>query len=510
MVEESSPPAPPAEESIEVETDAAFEPESESGEPTPEPGSEPAFVCGSEERLRSACGGMPFYRELEGRRYCVLHYPAKDKSADFKTALERKLNQKDFDFRGVWFPEEVDFGGFHFGAPVVFTSAMFNMRADFASANFQTDVDFSSVKFRADAIFVLTKFGADAHFAFSTFSSEAHFGNSEFKGEARFISTTFRANAYFNSAKFRSDAYFPYATFKETARFQFAGFAADAHFNSSRFTGAVDFNQTTFEKHAYFERAVFLDAVRFFRDLHVSTTLALDFQHTRIEKPERVSFHTVALCPHCFVNVDSREFVFTDVRWEWSSLSIEEEVECLFAKNVSSPYSLLAISCRQLAENAESNNRYEEASNFRYWAMDLGRRTKWKGFSFWKTDWLHMFYWAVSGYGEKILRALGVLAAVWIVFVLLYTRVGFAQQPPRASNESASSVTAASMTTEDRAGQPLEFSRALTYSLAVMSLQRPEPRPLTNWAHTLVTLETILGPLQAALLALAIRRKFMR
>ena len=36
------------------------------------------------------------------------------------------------------------------------------------------------------------------------------------------------------------------------------------------------------------------------------------------------------------------------------------------------------------------------------------------------------------------------------------------------------------MTTEDRVGQPLEFSRALTYSLAVMSLQRPEPRPLTN------------------------------
>jgi len=76
--------------------------------------------------------------------------------------------------------------------------------------------------------------------------------------------------------------------------------------------------------------------------------------------------------------------------------------------------------------------------------------------------------------------------------------------------EGASSVTAASMTTEDRVGQPLEFSRALTYSLAVMSLQRPEPRPLTNWAHTPVTFETILGPVQAALLALAIRRKFMR
>jgi hypothetical protein len=33
---------------------------------------------------------------------------------------------------------------------------------------------------------------------------------------------------------------------------------------------------------------------------------------------------------------------------------------------------------------------------------------------------------------------------------------------------------------------------------------------LHSTAQTLVTLETILGPLQAALLALAIRRKFMR
>lgn len=51
---------------------------------------------------------------------------------------------------------------------------------------------------------------------------------------------------------------------------------------------------------------------------------------------------------------------------------------------------------------------------------------------------------------------------------------------------------------------------ALTYSAGVMTLQKPEPRPATRLARGLVLLETILGPLQAALLALAIRRKFMR
>jgi hypothetical protein len=62
---------------------------------------------------------------------------------------------------------------------------------------------------------------------------------------------------------------------------------------------------------------------------------------------------------------------------------------------------------------------------------------------------------------------------------------------------------------EDRVGKPLELKRAFTYSLGVMSLQKPEPRPVTDAAQTLVVLETIFGPVQAALLALAIRRRFM-
>lgn len=102
------------------------------------------------------------------------------------------------------------------------------------------------------------------------------------------------------------------------------------------------------------------------------------------------------------------------------------------------------------------------------------------------------------------------LMGIWAIFVLLYMQVGFVQQSTQAANVGASATTVATTTTEDKTGKPLEFSRALTYSLGVMSLQKPEPKPLTGTAQTLVLLETILGPLQAALLALAIRRKFMR
>lgn len=374
-----------------------------------------------------------------------------------------------------------------------------------------------------DAYFSSATFKTYADFSDATFTADARFREATFSADADFRETTFSADADFEEATFSADGDFGEAAFGAHARFSDATFSADAHFPEAKF-GEADFNRSVFHALADFSRASFNDSIHFFgsatdRLSKDGTSLtgralgndpSLDFQHVRIEHRDRIAFHTLNLRPHWFVNVDSRQFVFTDVDWQWDRISIKQEIAALEANDVFSPNRLLAIACRQLAENAESNNRYEEASRFRYWAMDLTRRTKWKGWRFWKSDWLHMLYWAVSGYGERILRALGVLAAVWFVFALLYMRVGFAQSPPKASNDGASSATAVSTIIEDGIGQPLEFSRALTYSLAVMTLQKPEPRPLTNWAQTLVTLETILGPVQAALLLLAIRRKFMR
>jgi hypothetical protein len=97
MVEESSPLLPPADESIESEPVTALEPEPEFGEPTPEPTGERGFVCGCGDHLRSACDGI-VYKEYERQRYCVLHYPAREKSTDFKEALRKNLENNDFNF----------------------------------------------------------------------------------------------------------------------------------------------------------------------------------------------------------------------------------------------------------------------------------------------------------------------------------------------------------------------------------------------------------------------------
>src|SRR5690348_8646278 len=108
------------------------------------------FVCDCDEFARSACVRESFYREHDGKRYCVLHYPGvgypgrehgadfdqalrkkvKEKSAAFDEALRKKRQARDFHFRGVWFPDAVDFSGVEFCSEANFEEAIFTEGAD--------------------------------------------------------------------------------------------------------------------------------------------------------------------------------------------------------------------------------------------------------------------------------------------------------------------------------------------------------------------------------------------
>jgi hypothetical protein len=460
--------------------------------PTPEPESD--FVCDCKRSVRSACAAEPFYKEHESKRYCVLHFPSKEKSADFEKALQRKLDNKDFNFRGAWFPEDGSFVEFDFSAKADFHSVTFSEKADFSHATFSAEADFSSATFNANASFSSATFSARADFSYATFSAAA----------ANFRYATFSAKAFFGGATFTGKADFVYATFSAKANFGSATFSAEAFFGSATFSAEAFFGSATFSADADFRLAIFADHVNFGgreeEGGNPILTSSLVLQFARIEKPEHVSFHTLTLRPHWFVNIDARRFDFTNVNW--GGRNVNEEIQSLKNKGGASPHRFLAIACRHLAVNSEENNRYEEASKFRYMAMDARRLESWRGFAPWRLSW---WYWLASGYGERIFRAFVVLLGIWFVAGLLYTRVGFARWEPRLVNET-DAITAS----RDTIGAPLNFRRALTYSAGVLTFQRPEPRPATTAAQTVVLLETILGPVQAALLALAIRRKFMR
>jgi hypothetical protein len=438
--------------------------------PTPEAKS--VFVCDCEEWMRSACAGEPFYSEHEGELYCVLHFPGKEKSADFEAALQRKLENKDFHFWGVWFPDPVSFANFSFSTDANFGYAYFSARADFSNATFDTRADFANASFKSDTSFHDASFKASADFSQASFDGYSDFGHASFGALANFINIDFLGHSAFAGTQFQSHVEFEGTSFSFSTSFTYAAFA--------------DF--VTFEGNEL--REVF------------PQNSSLNFQYAKFERPDHLSFHTLTLRPHWFVNVDARKFSFINVSWRWRS--INDEVKSLRYEILLQPHRhrLFAIACRHLAVNAKENHRYEEASKFRYMAMDARRLERLLGFAPWRLSW---WYWLASGYGERVLRAFVVLIGILLVSAGMYTQVGFARWETKLVSES--DVVSAK---RDEVGAPLKFSRAMTYSAGVMTLQKPEPRPATTAAQTIVLLETVLGPVQAALLALAIRRKFMR
>lgn len=482
------------------------------------------FVCDCEEGMRTACAGQPFFEEHKDKRYCVLHYPVDSKRKEFKIAVTTKLNSNDHDFSGVWFPD-----------PVSFKDPLTN--AHFGYATFCADADFSHVNFGYIAGFAGTIFLGKANFEGarsglmcfnqSQFHDDAIFSNAEFL-KAEFYSAHFRGLADFSYAElgsktggpFSGEAYFVGATFDSLADFESTQFHGRADFMSALFEGRANFHGAIFQGSAQFVWATLNAEVQFGFEIERGHAFQseLDLEFATSCSPERIRFTNVTLRPGWFVNVTARRFDFRNVQWDWKSdivlrrLSwaqllgarspVQEESRRLLDRSALWEKGALSVAYRELALNAEENHRYEEASKFRYMAMDCRRREKWRGFAFWRLSW---WYWLASGYGERAAQAFLILLGILVLSALLYAQVGFVRWEPRLASESDAAVAA-----RDGIGAPLPLPRALAYSAAVMTFQKPEPRPATTAAQTAVLLETILGPVQAALLALAIRRKFMR
>ncbi len=384
-------------------------------------------------------------------------------------------------FTRATFESEVDFTGasFHQELPSGFEGEI--DCADFGDATFGGVVEFGGARFKNSVCFRGAKFQDNVDLSNATYDNRADFSFCKFK------SVTFLHSKFKRKADFRN------SSFDHFAQFASASFDDDLDLTDSMFGGLADFTQASFRSHVRFSGSPEEPA------FYSSSNLNLQF--ATFDKPEYVSFHSITLHPHWFVNVDPRKFDFINIHWN-NYGETELELEFLEHKNIQSRHRLLVIACRRLAANAEENDRFRMASKFRRMAMDAERLENWRGYDFRK---LNTWYWLVSGYGESVFRALLVLLSFWIVAALLYTVVGFARWEPKVATEAD-----AVLAKRDEVGAPLPFKRALTYSLGVMTLQKPEPRPATTAAQTVVLFETILGPVQAALLALAIRRKFMR
>lgn len=409
---------------------------------------------------------------FDQRNYCIFHLPTKTKDG-FETALKQRLleiNEKEFkseashladetvikshylyDFRYVWFPTEVDFRRYEFSGAVNFSSAVFEDDVKFYQAKFDSDTFFDNVKFNKDASFnsVIFNKESDVFFRFAFF--------------ARYVS-------------------FKYATAEGYLRFSNIEFGKEGR---------------------------------------------LSFKEAAFEKASRISFLKMCLHPSWFIGVDSRKMVFTDIDWKnvnnnFKNENLFAELNKLKAIKEENPKHVFKIACRQLAENAENNSNFEIASNFRRLSMETEwyeriERVKEKPDGV--LDFLrklrdipiYALYRFSSSYGERWGRAFLVLILILGFFALIYTQVDFYNFPKEkpVSLSLDDCKKAPSLPMCEKKGLPLDD--AILHTLTTATFQNVDYRKPANFGGELwVMLEKIFAPLQAALLALAIRRKFMR
>ena len=508
------------------------------------------------------------------------------------------------DFSSARFNGDCKFEYATFEGWTEFTEAKFNMPTEIHSTSFKKCAFVSSVRFEKSEFYQKVSFD-DVRFnsgldPSTNFKSFANFVNCKFHGLTTFNKVVFLKVARFWDAKFYNNCYFTDATFKNTAQFKNAKFfkVADgkhgdltvasfesasfeksaffttAEFHSNANFSSVDsfdgsrliFSGTTFYSQAQFKNArlnghIVFTANKFSPNNVFSNEKGLDLDGTRIKNPKNLVFHSISLDPKWFTGIDSTEFDFINCKWpvldRFSLSSIHTYLNSYKKeKTEDRRLAVLRISLWNLAENAQKNNRFSEASKLRRLAFETEKEGRRELYRSWKNDlgplvktqikcislfsegrqllkeilrnlWFHPFdfphfiYRYVSGYGENWFRALFILLFLVVIFFpTTYYFLPFKTCGVDRPIGFSLAICDAKERFQDEActcKQDNEFTsiehigHSLHQSVAAATLHEVEyRRPMSEGGEYALAAERILAPIQLALLALAIRRKFMR
>ena len=377
------------------------------------------------------CENPPWPQDPEG--LCILHSlkPEKDKET-FAQAVGEKLARPDYDFREVYFPHPVSFAKQKFTQPANFRGARFAGWADFRESEFLEGADFSHARFPQAAIFERVRFARE-----TSFQGAEMLGEADFRGAAVEGSVTFQQVNESRGAGPRPafTASFRYVSFGSEGFLRFQ----DLSLSQVSFLGA-DLRRVNFHNvrwHAHRGRQVIYDEALLGRiGLPAALDHALAFDHT--------------------------------LSYEDTCARVEE----LY---------------RYLKLNYEQEGDLKQAGDFHYGEMEMHRRAnpwrRWFPFS-----WYNL-YGALSGYGERPLRALA-----WLLGLL----GGLAAILSHSGLQTTS-------------GGQAGWGAALIYLLQQATLIHPDwAIPATSGGNLLGALSRILLPAQAALFILALRNRLGR
>ncbi len=429
--------------------------------------------------------GVVDYKDGEGNEYCVFHAPAGEKGVsldEFNQMAFERINQKKrvdkmCDLSGTVFEGPIDFTQLNEKKElpaIIFDGATFSEKADFMGAKFK-----------------------EAYFSGATFK-EAYFDGATFK-EAYFLRAEFSEKADFGGATFSEEAHFSGATFKE------------AYFDWATFTGEVYFTGKTFIGHAFFHNANIKGKVRY---------EGVDL--------ERASFTGTDMRGMDFVNCDWPKKHGRDVLYDELELFIPEDEKSEKAESKRNKIIIkldaiarprwrklkarffpdegkikkVEILYRRLKQKYKDEHNDPEVSPWHYGEKEMFR----KGSLFRRYFPLSFsnLYWLSSGYGERPMRAGAVLLLLIFSITLLLAASGL--EVSKGTDIHGITTEGLSVKLDVKTVWPL-----LLNTLKFATFQKDPFFVPTNWiGETVRIFAQILIPIQAALLALAVRNRFRR
>jgi uncharacterized protein YjbI with pentapeptide repeats len=467
--------------------------------------------------------------------YCILHERDQFKNTLlFAERIEKKLERKDYNFRGVYFPRQMSnlFREIVFEKKADFSNAVFTCKCDFQGAVFVRGATFIQTEFREDTNFQLSEFLANAYFTNSIFLKGVKFSNVEFKLRSQFGGTRFIGKVDFsdsnflghvdfvganfiNEAKFEGTTFnkatdFMGAEFKEDARFEGSRFIEGANFWKTKFYGATSFNGAEFAGGANFESASFFATVRF-EDIEVSREMILKkavFRSDTLLIPKTcvdMNLHESRFLSNTrirlngsnsrFAYADLSLVDFLDSRWPDDFIIIEERI-CDQRKRIresndnsfenSLDIFVVEATYRNLKKCMEKTGDYEKSGYFYYREREC-RRKRSHGT---KRLWLEI-YKLLCGYGEKPVNVIRASIMIIFVFCLAYA---FCQ-----------GISFSDQSFVVRLWESLYFS-VITFT----TLGYGDFHPVTYVGQLLAITEAFIGAFMIAVFVLVFGRKMMR
>jgi uncharacterized protein YjbI with pentapeptide repeats len=458
------------------------------------------------------------YKDDQGNEYCVFHAPAGEKGVsldEFNQMVFTRLN----DFNALSEEEQTS-----------------NVWCDLAGTVFEGHIDFSEVNEKKElpaVTFFEAKFTKGADFILATFNGKADFHGATFSEEANFAGVTF-SEAYFEIATFTGGAYFNNATFKE-ADFGGATFSEETHFSGATFKEA-GFEWTTFSEGVYFTGKTFIGHA-FFNGANIKG----EVRYEAVDL-ERASFTGTDMRGMDFINCKwpkkhGRDVLYDELRLfkpedEEPEKPEDEEPGKAENKRYKIIIKLYAIASRffphkkevkkveilyrRLKQKYKDEHNDPEVSPWHYGEKEMYR----KGSLFRRYFPLSFsnLYWLSSGYGERPMRAGAVLLLLILLITLLLALSGLEVSKGKApiheiTNEMLATVSLSKGPDVEPGVKPdvKTFWPLLLNTLKFATFQKDPFFVPKGWiGETVKIFAQILIPIQAALLALAVRNRFRR